>query len=45
MDLEEQMEVAKTIEEARNIPKEVIEKLPPSKKYQIARVRDNIELS
>lgn len=40
----ETIEIAKTIQEARDLPKEVVEQLPPEKRYQFARVRDDIEL-
>lgn len=45
MDYNEQMELAELISEAREIDKEVIEKLPSSAQFQFSRVRDDVEIS
>lgn len=45
MDYNEQMELAELISEAREIDKEVIERLPSSAQYQFSRVRDDVEVS
>jgi hypothetical protein len=44
MDIQEQVEVGKMIQEAKELDKEVIEKLPKSKRFQFARIRDDIEV-
>jgi hypothetical protein len=41
---EEYFQMLESIKEAREVPKEVVEQLPPPYKYQYARVRDDIEV-
>jgi hypothetical protein len=40
----EYFKIMESIREAKEVPKEVVNQLPPPYKYQFARIRDDIEV-
>lgn len=44
VNIEEHLEIGKLIQEAKEMDKEVIEQLPKAKRFQFARIRDDIQV-